>query len=81
MKKEIGIMPTLDAATSELGRRANQGVVCNVANQMKGETGIMQTLEMAASENGRRSFEGRRDKIVMAGIAPKDTFFRRKEGK
>jgi hypothetical protein len=43
---------------SENGRRAIQGAVSSVANQMKEETGVMPTLKAAASELGSRGKEG-----------------------
>ena len=45
-------------ARSENGRRANQGAVSSVANQMELETGEMPTLKKAASELGSRANQG-----------------------
>ena len=42
----------------ENGRRANQGAVRSVANQMKEKTGVMPTLKAAASELGSRGNKG-----------------------
>ena len=42
---------------SENGRRANQGAVRSVTNQMKEKTGVMPTLKAAASELGSRGNE------------------------
>ena len=42
---------------SENGRRAIQGAVSSIANQMKEETGVMPTLKAAASELGSRGNE------------------------
>ena len=58
MELKTGVMPTLAAAASKLGRRANQGSVCSVANQMELKTGVMPTLAAAASELGRRANQG-----------------------
>ena len=43
---------------SENGRRANQGAVSSVANQMELETGEMPTLKKAASKLGSRANQG-----------------------
>jgi hypothetical protein len=58
MELETGKKPTLKAAASELGSRANQGAVRSVADQMELETGVMPTLKKAASELGSRGKEG-----------------------
>jgi hypothetical protein len=58
MKEKTGVMPTLEAAASELGSRGNQGAVRSVANQMKEKTGEMPTLAAVASELGSRGNEG-----------------------
>ena len=43
---------------SENGRRANQGAVCSVADQMELEIGVMPTLKAAASELGSGANQG-----------------------
>jgi hypothetical protein len=58
MELETGEMPSLAAAASELGSRANQGAVRSVANQMELEIGEMPSLAAAASELGSRGNEG-----------------------
>jgi hypothetical protein len=52
MELKTGVMPTLAAAASKLGRRANQGSVRSVANQMELKTGVLPTLPAVASERG-----------------------------
>ena len=48
MELETGEIPTLAAAASELGSRANQGAVRSVANQMELEIGEMRRLPSSA---------------------------------
>jgi hypothetical protein len=65
MELETGEIPTLAAAASELGSRANQGAVRSVANQMELEIGEMPSLEAAASEFGRRGNQGAVSSVAM----------------
>jgi hypothetical protein len=65
MELETGEFPTLAAAASELGSRANQGAVRSVANQMELEIGEMPSLEAAASEFGRRGNQGAVSSVAM----------------
>ncbi len=55
MKEKTGEMPSLEAAASELGRRANQGAVHRMAKRMELKTGEMPSLEAAASKRGSAS--------------------------
>ena len=69
MELKTGEMPSLKAATSELGRRGgilgNQGAVSSVPNQMKEKTGVMPTLAAAASELGSRGIQRAARSVAM----------------
>jgi hypothetical protein len=65
MELETGERPALTAAASELGRRANQGSVRSVTNQMKEKTGVLPKLTAAASELGSRGNQGSVRSVAM----------------
>ena len=65
MKEKTGLLPTLAAAASKLGRRGNQGALDAII-----ATGI--APENAPTFCGKRAYDGNIAAIVATGIAPED---------